>query len=468
MLAAIARVALVRGVEVHVVGGAVRDHLQGLAAQDIDLAVGSDPFGLARQVVRDFGGRFIVLDDEFQVGRLVGHGEIVDLALFKDGAATIEADLARRDFTVNSMAIPLAAWLAGADEFLDPLGGAADLRQGVLRLVSAGALAADPLRILRAYRLRAQTGFALTPDLPAACREVMPRLAREVAVERQLAELQLIMASARAGQVMAEMAKAGLLAQLFPELAVGQGVTQPTSHHLDVLAHNIEALRCLDDLVSDLERYFQDLAPRLREYLAESQHLRCLKWAALFHDVGKPATQDTNKGRITFYQHDQQGAEIFRQIGRRLRLANKDMELSALLVSQHMRPFHLCNIQRSGEVSAKACLRLSRAVGEHIPALFLLALADSLAGQGEDKPAAMEEELLVLFAQVCQVMDRVITPVVGGPPLLNGHDLIAAGLTPGPCFRDLLEQLEQLQVEGRISDRAQALAWLADQQKESG
>ena len=462
LLHVIAQEAKSMGLAVFVVGGAVRDHLQGRRATDIDLAVSADPFPLGRRVAGEMGATFIILDEVYLVGRLVWHGEIIDLACFKGGVATIAEDLGQRDFTVNSMAFSLVDWLAGADpqSLVDPYQGEKDLSFKQLRLVYDGAMADDPLRIMRGYRFRAQTGFSLDADFTTASATAIARL-DQVAVERLVAELQLIFASARAGMVMEDMAHAGILQFVFPELAIGHDVSQPGSHHLDVLAHNLEALSCLEKVLADLERFFGEQASQMKKYVADQMHHRCLKWAALFHDVGKVATRGEKEGRITFYQHDQHGAALFkREIAPRLKLPKHDAELVALFISQHMRPFHLCNIKRQGPVSVKACLRLAKALGDHIPGLFLLAMADSLAGDGEDKPADMEGEIASLFALVWQVMESHITPVLSAPLLLDGQDLINAGLDPGPLFKEIFSELELLQVTGDIISKKQAFAWL--------
>lgn len=453
------------GLEAFVVGGAVRDHLLGMEAVDIDLAISADPLPLGRQVGAELGARVIILDAEHLVTRLVWQGVILDLACFKDGTATIVADLRRRDFTVNSMAFTLEHWLAGADprQLIDPCQGRDDLSKGRLALVYDQALQDDPLRILRGYRLWAQTGFALTADFTKVCAIAKAGLA-DVAVERVVAELQLIFASPRAGRIMRAMQSLYLFRYIFPELAEGQGVSQPGSHHLDVLDHNIEALACLEKILADIPAYFGDQAEFFHAYLAVDQRQLWLKWAALFHDVGKAATRAERQGRITFYQHDQQGARRFKAIAARLKIGRHPTELISLFIRQHMRPFHLCNVKRQrGTVSVKACLRLARALGEHIPGLFLLAMADSLAGDGEDKPEHMEAEIASLFTQVWGVMAQYITPVLSNPPLLSGHDLIAAGLSPGPRFRQLFALLQELQVTGQINSKAEARAWLRRQ-----
>jgi poly(A) polymerase len=332
----------------------------------------------------------------------------------------------------------------------------------VSRLVSGHALRDDPLRILRAFRLQAQTGFTLDPDFIRQAVAEKHLLARPAA-ERLNTELQLIFESERAAMVIETMAAHGILAQVCPELLQGAGVEQPASHHLDVFGHNLAALRAMDALIKQPGNFFPAaLLPVVTAYLGDGSHCRRLRWAALFHDLGKPHTLARQEGRITFYQHDMVGARLFAEMAARLRFPKEDIKKISLLIAQHMRPFHLCNILRQGPVSAKACLRLAKSVGEELPGLFLLAMADSIAGQGEAKPLEMEKEIAVLFGQVHHLMETTITPMLTGPPLLNGHDLVAAGLQPGPLFREILDALQQAQVTGEVTDRAAALRWLAD------
>jgi poly(A) polymerase len=128
----------------------------------------------------------------------------------------------------------------------------------------------------------------------------------------------------------------------------------------------------------------------------------------------------------------------------------------------HMHPFHLCNVRRREPLSKRAVLKLSQRAGADLDGLFLLAMADSLASRGDKKPPRMEAELVELFGQVLRIIEEDIRPVAAGPPLLTGDDLITElGLTPGPLFRTILRELEALRVEGRITARKEALAWVA-------
>lgn len=452
------------GRQIYVVGGAVRDLILGRTALDIDLAIDQDALTFGQRLATILPGKFIILDEEEGVGRLVCRGHIIDIAVFKDGSSTIEEDLAKRDFTINAMAISLDHWLARKKDplVIDPCGGKVDLDRKMIRLVYEKALLDDPLRILRGYRLQAHFGFSLDPDFISLAREQKDLLTRPAA-ERIASELHLIFDSARASSIVRSMAESHILAQVCPEIMSGAGVEQPASHHLDVFEHNLAALEAMDDIIRRPGKYFPGSAPEMATYLETAARRRRLRWAALFHDLGKPHTLAMKEGRFTFYNHDLVGARLFADMAKRLRFANIDIEKISLLIAQHMRPFHLCNILRKESVSAKACLRLVKSVGEELPGLFLLAMADSLAGQGEAKPQDMEEELVILFDQIQIQLEEHIAPVLAGPPLLNGQDLIDAGLIPGPLFKQILEDLQQAQVVGEVLDRDGARQWLARQ-----
>ena len=160
-----------RGLDAYVVGGYVRDALLGRPGTDVDLAVPNADQSLARDLAAHLDGRLVLLDAQQRVFRIVVRGEApdgspetlhVDLSAL-DGA--IDADLARRDFTVNALAVPVAEAAAPPSgwRLIDPFHGQADLDGGVLRAVGPDAIASDPVRGLRAVRLAAQLGFAIDP-----------------------------------------------------------------------------------------------------------------------------------------------------------------------------------------------------------------------------------------------------------------------------------------------------------------
>ncbi|OKY74163.1 MAG: hypothetical protein BM485_15260 [Desulfobulbaceae bacterium DB1] len=464
LLRAIASLAARYQVELYVVGGTVRDRLTGVAARDLDLAVSGRALEFARQLAGETGGTFVLLDAKEETARVVLHGFVVDIAGFRQGAVDIRHDLVKRDFTINSLAVPFGVDLPvvlPSSTVIDPTGGLDDIRKKTIRALSSEAFIDDPLRLLRAFRFFAETGFRIEEQTLRWIEKYRDLLAG-VAPERIACELDCLMASGRSFAAVGLLKETGLLGVILPELLQGEGVDQPSSHHLDVFAHNLEALKWMEKIVEQPGAFYPSHATELETYLAIDGKKTRLQWAALFHDLGKPAAVRVVDDRITFYNHDRLGADLFLSVAARLRWSRQKRDDVARLISLHMWPFHLCNVRRKNDVTPRSCLKLYKAAGQDLPGLFLLAMADSLAGQGPGKPPGMEKELAGLFDRVHDVCRKQVEPVLAGPPLLTGSDLIAVGLVPGPFFKDILGEAEKAQVEGTIRDRSQALAWLRD------
>jgi poly(A) polymerase len=235
---------------------------------------------------------------------------------------------------------------------------------------------------------------------------------------------------------------------------------QPASHHLDVFDHCLSALDWMERIIHDPGRFFGEVEV-LENYLEHGRNRLLLCWAALLHDIGKPPSYGINEdkgGRITFYDHDQEGRRLVATIGERLRGSGLQAQKVGGLIGLHMRPFHLSNFRREQELSLKAKVRLVRAAGPDLEGLFLLAMADSLAGKGAAKPEEMELELDELLCDLLQVRRDNVEPVQSGPPLLTGRDLIEElKLQPGPLFSKILDTIEQARMEQRISTSKEAL-----------
>ena len=461
--------------EVYVTGGAVRDWLSGSSAGDLDFTIKGNGINAAKLFAQKTGGVFVMLDEREKVARVVVGDLTFDISSFREGTCNINDDLALRDFSINAMAVaidPDTGTLAASLKVLDPQGGADDLDRGVVRAANAKVFESDPLRLLRAYRFSATLGFSLEAKTKDWIKSKSSMLTRS-APERITYELNLIMASTRAAGTIQQMDKTGLLGIIFPELMPGRGLAQPASHHLDVLHHNLAALAASEKIIGKPEEYFPDQPDLFISYVSRKNMAVLIKWAALFHDLGKPEAHMTrDDGRATFYNHDRVGAEIFGEIAGRLRWSKDHIRIVSGLIGAHMYPFHLSNAERTTGITPRACLRLVKTAGDDLPGLFILAMADSIASQGPLRPAEMEGNLVDLFARVDQVYRESIKPVLSGPPLLTGHDLEKIGLEPGPIYGRILEGIEQARVAGEIDDRQQAVLWvdnfLAKEEGEEG
>lgn len=459
-----------RGLEIYLVGGALRDLLMNVVSVELDFAVNSDAISFVKEVREKLGrGSVVVLGDEDNdTARLVLEELSLDVVGYRQGARTIEEDLVKRDFTINSLAARLED-LVQPDrevEIVDPLGGFNDLKTRVIKACPR-CFDDDPLRLLRAYRFSAQLDIMIDDETRDQISRKSP-LIGTVAAERINVEFDLIINSPRAYRTLKAMQESGLLRLLVPELYQGMNVEQPPYHHLDVMEHNLATLSFVERILDQPALYFPRSSHLLEGIREDSETLTTLKWAALFHDIGKPAAMkvdDLGQRRISFHKHDEQGAELALQLGERWRWSNRKSRRVAALIAMHMHPFHLNNVMRNEKkLTVRAMHKICKRAGQDLYPLFVLAMADSLAGQGPEKPAQIEEQLERLFLEVAEFYEEILIPRVSGPKLLTGNDLIDTFKLPaGPEIGRLLEAVEAAAVEGVVSTREEALAWVENE-----
>ncbi|MFN7952608.1 MAG: HD domain-containing protein [bacterium] len=461
---ALAELATQRGVAVHVVGGTVRDALLGRGWHDLDVALDASQVApLARALAEDTAATLVPLDDRLPTLRVVAEGtggrREVDLSGLR--GPDLEADLRARDLTVNALAVPLAPLAAGGPvAVVDPTGGLADLAHRTLRLPAPEVLADDPLRALRAHRFAATLGFELAPETRAAIRANAPLLAG-MAVERVTAELMALASAPTGGAALTRLWEDGLLALIVPEVAVMDGVTQNTFHHLDVLAHTLAACREVDVLRAAPERFYGEHGARVGEYLATGDRGALVLLAVLLHDVAKPATRFVDAKGVHFHRHESLGAEMTGAIAERLRLSNAQTALLVSWVAQHLALKDLIGLHRAGSLPERTVRRFLRRAGEDLIGLVCVVLADTHATRGPDFPADGERLLLEVSRHLLTQDAALRADPRAGQPLLRGRDLIESlGLSPGPALGRVLAAVEDARLDGEVHDRDQALEWV--------
>jgi poly(A) polymerase len=402
----------------------VRDLLLGNPHSDIDIATSALPeeiealFPQTVAVGKQFGVMIVVVNSiNYEVATFRAEGGYVDgrhpSSVRFTGA---EEDARRRDFTVNGLFLdPLAT------EVIDYGGGLEDLKRRLIRTVGnpAERLEEDKLRVLRAVRFVCQLNFEIHPDTWEEVKRQASKLL-QVSWERIRDELIKILTGPAPARGLDLLSESGILDVVLPEVADMRGVPQPPEFHPegDVFVHT---------------RLMFQIAGRVRD--------PNLALAVLLHDVGKPATL-TVRDRIRFDGHDQKGAEMAEAIGRRLRLPGEQIEEVVDLVREHLRFIPVAEMRES---TLKRFLRK-----ENIEKHLELHRLDCLASHGDLTSYDFCRAKLAEFSQ------EAMRPA----PLLNGHDLIALGLTPGPLFSEILSSLEDLQLEGKIVSREEALAWV--------
>ena len=443
-----------------IVGGALRDAIRGDRIVDLDLAVSTGERESARAIAKAAGGHAFELSEAFATWRAVSpEGWQVDVAPVRGG--TIEADLAGRDFTVNAIAVPLAAAERADDALLDPHSGIGDLEAGLLRAVSDRSFEDDPLRLLRAVRLAVALELSLEPATADLARAASPR-AGEAAGERQFAELRAIVSGADPLAGMALLDELDLTAPVLPELDALRGVIQNPNHHLDVLGHTLEVLARLLEVEADMATYAGessagDVKALLDEPFADELTRRdALRFAALTHDLGKPATRDQHGDFVTFIGHDREGAGIVRQLCSRLRTSRRLADYLAGIAENHLRLGFLVS-QRP--LSRRTVFDYLRATDPDPVDVTLLTVADRLSARGSGATAS--EEMIAGHLELAREMvAEGLEWRRSGPPRspIRGDELAAElGIEPGPELGRLLAEIEAAVFCGELESREDAI-----------
>lgn len=422
-----------KGHQLYLVGGCVRDRLLGKPTSDYDLATDTLPektlklleeagcrayplgmeFGTVATTMDTPGGPVEVQITTFRCGESYDKGSRHPRVVF---GGSLEEDLVRRDFTINSMAMDCTG------ELIDPLGGREDLEKGLLRtpLDPAETFTEDPLRMLRAFRF----ACALDLEIEAATFEAIAgrkSLIREISRERWKMEMDRLLTVPEAENVadtLRLMRRSGLLAEMIPEFREvfeQDGLSQGSAHSGDIWTHTLEAV---SKAVSD--------SP-------------CVRWALLLHDIGKPRCRSVgDDGRVHFYGHEKRGGEMAGKIAERFRFSRKERKCLTFLVENHMRP-----VLYTEDWSGRAIRKLAGDAGDHLEELLEVAESDIAAHTG---PFASEgksrlEELRKRLAELAPDVQRRVLPRELGTILMSrvGSDLARA-----PQVGVILANLEEL------------------------
>ncbi len=408
-------------------GGCVRDTLLGISPKDYDIATSARPEEVQSLFARTYAvgahfGVIIVLESgyEFQVATFRADG------IYLDGRHPVgvtysdpRQDAERRDFTINGMFYdPLRA------EVIDYVHGRDDLQARLIRAIGnpAERFREDRLRLLRALRFSATFGFEIEPATWAAIRENASEI-HAVSSERIREELVRIFLSPARVRGFDLLDASGLMAQILPEIETLKGCEQPPQFHPegDVYVHTRRMLELLPEEVS---------LP--------------LVFSVLFHDIGKPPTFsiDPAEGRIRFSGHDKVGAEMTVGIMERLRFSREEIDATVEAVANHM---------VFKDVQSMRIAKLKRFMARpHFTDELELHRVDCASSHG------MLDNYEFLKAKREEFANEPLIP----PPLITGRDLLAQGWKPGPAIGEILEAAQTRQLEGTLTSREEALAWI--------
>ncbi len=476
LLAKVSNFLTEQGTKSYLVGGFVRDALLGRETADIDIALAADAVVVTPKVADAIGGRFVLLDQVNKVCRIVvvdeeapaGGRWQLDFSSFQ---GSIEPDLARRDFTIDAIAVGLEDLAKDELSLIDPFHGQDDLQKGTIRAVSETAFESDAVRLLRAARLAAELGFSLDSQTEVLIRQNCHLIA-DVAGERVREELLRLLAAPHSERSLPYLDDLGLVTAIIPELAEAKGVEQPKEHSWNVFDHSLKTAIAVDYILHEgsweyasdealaMAPWSEGLAKHFAQEVSRGSTRRSLlKLAALLHDVAKPQTKAIGEdGRTRFLGHAKLGADIAVAILERLRFSGKEIKIVEIMVRQHLRPGQMSS---SGLPTHRAIYRYFRDSGEAGIDTLYLSLADHLATRGPNLNLAGWQEHTQLVEYV--LAQRLEQQLAAPAKLISGHDLIRTfGLKPGPDIGQLLEAVREAQASGEITTREEALAYIRD------
>ncbi len=443
----------------YLVGGAVRDLLiSGELPLDLDFTlIDCKADQLAKLLADDEGGHLVPLDWDFGIHRVVfDNGLNIDLADALEN--DLQTDLARRDLTVNAMAMDLQT-----GELIDPFHGAADLSAKTIRMVSELNLLDDPLRMLRVFRIGAavQAGTLHEIVFDEATLAVVRAHGLKIwesAAERIQYEFLRLLSVEPCFPALKAMADCGLLEVLIPDLTPMKTIGSSGFHHLGLFDHTME-------LVKQAERLIEECPPNTREWVRQPftpsvTRFGLIKLGCLLHDIGKPATMGTREDavhgqRLTFYGHEEVGEQMADPLLKRWKVSNEIRAYVKKLIRWHLYP-----CQFGPESPRKSVLKFYRRMGEETLDVVLLALADRHSACGdwlsrEDFDNSHRAHLWLMENYVAEEL------VLKLPRLLSGHDVMQTlGVGPGPHLKEMLDALQEAQQLNEVSTPEAAKAWL--------
>jgi poly(A) polymerase len=444
------------GHQIALVGGPVRDILLGRGSTDLDFATSAHPAVVEKLLVG-------WADHIWDIGKAFGtigcrKGKwVLEITTYRSDAYdptsrkpevvygdTLEGDLARRDFTMNSMAV-----LLPSHQFVDPFGGLEDVAAKVIRTPGApeDSFSDDPLRMMRAARFAAQLAFTPDPGVVAAMTAMADRITI-VSAERVRDELVKLVCSPYPRIGLDLLVTTGLADYVLPELPALRLELDEHHRHKDVYEHS---LTVLDQAI--------ELEPRLG---GESPDF-VVRFAALIHDIGKPRTRKfEGAGKVTFHHHDVVGAKLARKRMKALRFSNDEIDQVAKLVELHLR-FHGYG---TGEWTDSAVRRYVRDAGALLPRLHVLTRADSTT-RNKRKADALRSAYDDLEERIARLKEQEELDSIR--PDLDGNQIMEIlGISPGREVGEAYKYLMELRMEhgplGEERAREELVSWWAARQ----
>ena len=420
-----------KGKKAFIVGGSVRDGLLGIEPKEYDITTSATPdevcsyFQNTVEVGASFGVIIVLIDGiKFEIATFrkeenYSDGRHPDKVQYSREESE---DVTRRDFTINGMLYdPIE------EQVIDYVEGLSDLEKKVVKTIGDpySRFNEDKLRMMRAVRFSSRLGYKIDKPTQNALKQLTDQIV-QVSAERIRDELVSIITQENPGKGLSMLSDYGLLKHILPDVEIMKGVQQPPQFHPegDVFVHT-----CLV-----LDKMFNNSIGKVSAELA---------LAGLLHDVGKPPTY-TVADRIRFNGHDRVGASMSKGICRKLKLSNKQIERIVSLVREHLKFKDVFNMKNS---TFKRFVAM-----DYFDDHMALHLADCQASHG----------MMGAYEFVKNKLSELTTEEIKPVLLIKGSDLIELGYKPGPIFSEILNSVEEMQLEGNLTEKNQALDYVRE------
>jgi poly(A) polymerase len=455
---------LSQGYDVYVVGGFVRDMLLKRKHKDIDLAVNKDAYKYSKKLAAAFKSRLVTLDQTSQTYRIILKNNVVaNIDVSRFYGKTIQEDLQARDFTINAIAFNLKYFENFKKHIILPNKSALkDLKSKTINTVSAKSFRADPLRMLRAFRFVAEFGFKFSKKILQQIKQ-NAKLISKVAPERIKNEFFRVLAVKKSVVLTSEMDKCGLLAEIFAEIKKMKKACKKYYYHPGGLfEHSFETMKSAENILNNLKKYFPANYIDMQNHFESSDsfsenvtRIGLLKFTALFHDNAKPETAMFKGGKMHFFCHQKRGAEKMKDIMLSVKFSKKDIEYVTSLVKDHMR---LSTLTRNNMVTKKAMLRLFRDIGDKMPDLAVVSMADWYSYKA--LKISSSKDLKIQEKSVDEILKYYyeLKNAKPMPKIIDGNIIMQKfNLCPGPWIGELLKIADKAYHDGEVSNTDEAL-----------
>ncbi|EOD01068.1 CCA tRNA nucleotidyltransferase [Caldisalinibacter kiritimatiensis] len=451
------RVSIEKDVKIYVVGGYVRNLILNTPSEDIDCVISER----VEEVVNTFADRLskkvISLGEEDKLYRIVDKNNNIQIDFTSMKGNSIEQDLFKRDFTLNSLAVDVYDLDNYKDKIIDPTNGLEDINNGIIRHVYDDAFIDDPIRMLRAVRFMSEFNFRLHDSTKRLINKHKSHI-KKMPGERITQELFKILNNKNTSYYFHFMEKElDILQEVFPEIIEMRDVGECKYHVVDSLTHSLYTLEVIEDIIY-ADNYFEEHIRRAyenhvnEEISSNHSRLSLIKMGAFFHDIGKPSAKKVDKtGRVRFRGHEITGAEIVKSIAERLRLSIKERDLLYKYVSKHMYPLV---IYKSNDVSGKTLYKMFSELKNDTLDILLISLADIIAtrklldpkedmGKYKVFTEYLANNYLTRFKDIEKISD-----VITGREILENFQLDEEVM-----IGDILEEVKKAIYNGKVSRR---------------